>query len=390
MSTSYWLDRSNPLNKKNYDVVIVGAGISGLSTAYWLNKEDPTLKIAIVEKSRLGFGASGRNAGFVTCGSVEHFNRLISKHGKDEAVEIWKFAETNLKLLKEYIILDQDKEIEFTKRGAYSLAAQDTEFNELKSVAKTMAELDIPVEVYNSSEIEKNVGAVNFVGGIKYLDDAETNPVLLLELMKTKIKADFFEMTEAYNHQATPNGTRILKTDNGDFECQMIIYCLNGYSPNINPYFADKIYATRAQILMMEPAPLFMNGPCYANFYLDYFRQMPNGSLLIGGFRQLEKETEVGYSDHVTEVIQNALHEFIRTHLPALKNKKISHRWGGIMGFSKDGQPMIGALPEDNQIFFAGGYTGHGIGLAFNTGKSLVDMMFGRNVPTWLSAKRFS
>jgi hypothetical protein len=169
----------------------------------------------------------------------------------------------------------------------------------------------------------------------------------------------------------------------------MIIYCLNGYSPALHPYFADKIYPTRAQILMMEKAPAFMDGPCYANFYLDYFRQMPNGALLIGGFRQLEKATEVGYSDHITDVIQNALHDFVKTHLPALKDKKVTHRWSGVMGFSRDGQPMIGALPEDNQVYFAGGYTGHGIGLAFHTGKCLVDMIFGRDVPKWLSARRF-
>jgi glycine/D-amino acid oxidase-like deaminating enzyme len=389
MSTSYWLDRSYRTDKKNYDVVIVGAGISGLSTAYWLNKEDPTLKIAIVEKHRVGFGASGRNAGFITCGSVEHFNRLISKHGLQEAVEIWKFAETNLNLLREHIILDQEKEIEFQKRGAYSLAAQDNEFKELQNVAKTMSELNIPVEIFNAHEVRKNLGATNFVGGIKYLDDAETNPQLLLELMQNRIKADLFEMTEAHRYEETAEGTRILKTDNGDFECSMIIYCLNGYSPSLHPYFADKIYPTRAQILMMEKAPPFMDGPCYANFYLDYFRQMPNGSLLIGGFRQLEKATEVGYSDHITDVIQNALHDFVKEHLPTLNDKKVTHRWSGVMGFSRDGQPMIGALPEDNQVYFAGGYTGHGIGLAFHTGKCLVDMIFGRDVPKWLSARRF-
>ncbi|MGZ3691257.1 MAG: NAD(P)/FAD-dependent oxidoreductase, partial [Pseudobdellovibrio sp.] len=362
----------------------------GLSTAFWLNKEDPSLKIAIVEKNRVGFGASGRNAGFITCGSVEHFNRLISKHGLKEAVEIWKFAEMNLKLLQEHVIQDNGSKIEFAKRGAYSLAAQDNEFKELQNVAKTMTELDIPVEIYSSSEVEKNVGATNFVGGIKYLDDAETNPFLLLELMQTKIKADVFEMTEAHGYEQTSEGTRLLKTDNGDFECSMIIYCLNGYSPVAHPYFADKIYPTRAQILMMEKAPPFMDGPCYANFYLDYFRQMPNGSLLIGGFRQLEKATEVGYSDHITDVIQNALHDFVKTHLPSLKDKKVSHRWSGVMGFSRDGQPMIGALPEDNQVYFAGGYTGHGIGLAFHTGKCLTDLIFGRDVPNWLSARRFS
>jgi glycine/D-amino acid oxidase-like deaminating enzyme len=390
MSTSYWLDRSYRSEKKSYDVVIVGAGITGLSTAFWLNKEDPSLKIAIVEKNRLGFGASGRNAGFITCGSVEHFNRLISKHGLKEALEIWKFAETNLKLLQEHIIRDDGAKIEFAKRGAYSLAAQESEFKELQNVASIMRDLKIPVEVFSAGEIEKNVGALNFVGGIKYLDDAETNPVLLLELLKSKINADIYEMTEAHRYETGSEGTRILKTDNGDFEAAMIIYCLNGYSPNLHPYFDDKIYPTRAQILMMEKTAPFMDGPCYANFYLDYFRQMPSGALLIGGFRQLEKTTEVGYSDHITPVIQNALHDFVRTHLPSMREKTVTHRWSGVMGFSRDGQPLIGALPEDNQVFFAGGYTGHGIGLAFNTSKSLVDLIFGRDIPSWLSARRFN
>lgn len=389
MSTSYWLDRTALTTKKQYDVVIVGAGISGLSTAYWLNQEDPTLRIALVEKNRIGFGASGRNAGFVTCGSVEHFNRLISKHGPDEALEIWKFAETNLNLLQEHIIKNHSSEIEFLKRGAYSLAAQDNEFSELKTVAELMHQFKIPVEVYEENDIKKNVGAVNFKGGIKYLDDAETNPVLLLKLIRKYIKADFFEDTEAYSYHSGEGGTRILKTDNGDFESSMIIYNLNGYSSNLHPYFKDKIYATRAQILMMEKVPSFMDGPCYANFYLDYFRQMPGGELLIGGFRQLEKETEVGFSDHTTLTIQNALHDFVKTHLPPLKNTPVSHRWGGIMGFSKDGQPMIGSLPDDNQIYFAGGYTGHGLGLAFHTAKCLIDLIFGRDVPAWISAKRF-
>ena len=57
MSVSYWLDRSAGVERKNFDVVIIGAGITGISTAYWLNQEDPSLKVAIIEKNRLGFGA---------------------------------------------------------------------------------------------------------------------------------------------------------------------------------------------------------------------------------------------------------------------------------------------------------------------------------------------
>ncbi len=389
MSTSYWLDRTPQIGEKNYDVVIVGAGISGLSTAFWLNKEDPSLKIAIIEKSRVAYGASGRNAGFITCGSVEHFNRMINKHGLEQATQIWKFAEENLNLLKQEIIQDGGAELEFEQNGAYSLAAQPNEFEELKSVAATMNKLKIPAEIFTADEIRERVGPQGFVGGIKYVDDASVNPVKLVNKMRSLIKADIFEGVEAFRIEENSAGTRVLKTDAGDFEAPMILMNLNGFSANLHPWFKDKIYATRAQCLMFEPVKRFMDGPCYANFYLDYFRQLPTGQLLIGGFRQIEKETEVGYSDHITEPIQNALHDFVITHLPQYKDARVTHRWGGIMGFAKDGEPMIGSIPDDQQVFFAGGYTGHGLGLAFHTGKQLVNLIFGREVPKWLSARRF-
>ncbi|MCB0376952.1 MAG: FAD-binding oxidoreductase [Bdellovibrionales bacterium] len=388
MATSYWLDRSSDHKAKTFDILIVGGGITGASTAFWLKKEDPNLKIAILEKSRLAFGASGRNAGFITCGSVEHFNRMVSKHGEAQALEIWKFAETNMSLLKEHII-ENEKSLEFEQRGAYSLAAESAEFNELKSVAQLMNRLNIGNEVLGSDQVEKRLGAFGFEGGIRYLKDGAINPYKLVKKIFDKSGCEFFDQTEVFAIESSTAGDRIVKTDNGVFHASIVVLCTNGYSGNLSSYFKDKIYPTRGQIMMVEPVEPFMDGPCYANFYLDYFRQLADGSLLIGGFRQLEKETEVGYSDHITDVIQSALHDFVQKHLPRFKDKKITHRWAGIMGFSQDGEPMIGALPEDNQVFFCGGFTGHGIGLAFHSGKCLSDLIFGHPIPEWISARRF-
>ncbi len=390
MSTSFWLDRTPQVKKRSFDIVIVGAGITGLSVAYWLQKEDPSLKVAVVEKSRVGFGASGRNAGFITCGSVEHFNRMISKHGLDQALEIWKFSETNLHLLQEEIIGEYGSSIQFEKKGAFSLAAQPNELTELKKVSEIMTKLNIPNEILESHDVEKRLGAVNFVGGIKYLDDASTNPIGLLSMIQKKIKAEIFEGVEAISIDTSNSNASVLKTDAGDFETSMIVLATNAYSANLHPYFKDKIYPTRGQCLMMESVPRFMEGPCYANFYLDYFRQAPTGELLIGGFRQVEKETEVGFSDHVTESIQKSLHDFVVTYLPRLATAKVTHRWAGVMGFAKDGEPMVGSIPDDPTVFFAGGYTGHGVGLAFHTAKTLVDSIFGRPIPSWISARRFN
>lgn len=389
MSTSFWLDRSPKSEKQIYDVVIIGAGITGLSTAYWLEKEDPNLKVAIVEKSRVAFGASGRNAGFVTCGSVEHFSRMINKHGLEQALEIWRFSETNLRLLQEEIVQGDAKKMEFENDGAFSLAAQENEYAELKKTSEIMSGFKIPTEILTQQDVSKRLGATGFVGGIKYLGDSSTNPVKLLEAMRAKIKAPIFEGVEAFKIDSLPDGTKLLKTDSGDFESSMVVLALNGYSAIMHPYFKDKIYPTRAQCLMTEPVPRFMEGPCYANFYLDYFRQIPTGELLIGGFRQIDKANEVGYSDETTEIIQNSLHSFVQTYLPKLSQAKVTHRWSGLMGFAKDGEPLVGSIPDDPAIFFAGGYTGHGIGLAFNTAKTLVDLIFGREIPKWISARRF-
>jgi hypothetical protein len=84
MTQSFWQDfifNTQTTQLKNYDYVIVGGGIAGLSTAYWLLQKDPQLKIGIIEKNKIGYGASGKNAGFVTCGSTEHFIKLKDQFG---------------------------------------------------------------------------------------------------------------------------------------------------------------------------------------------------------------------------------------------------------------------------------------------------------------------
>jgi glycine/D-amino acid oxidase-like deaminating enzyme len=251
-----------------------------------------------------------------------------------------------------------------------------------------MKNLGIDVEVLEEDAIINRLGVAGFVGGIKYLKDACVNPSRMLELLRKKANVEIFEGTEVFSVEKNGD-SRSVKTDNGTFEASMVIAALNGYSASLFPYFEDKIFPTRGQILVTEPIPRIMEGPCYANFYLDYFRQLTTGEVLIGGFRQLEKDSEVGYSDHITKLIQSNLEQFIREHIPAISDKKITHRWAGVMGFSADGQPMVGSLPDDPQVLFHGGFTGHGLGLAFHTAKCLVDLMFEREIPSFVSARRF-
>lgn len=394
MSVSLWQDQSaiEKLTPQEFDIVIVGGGIAGLSCAYWLLKEDQDLSVALVEKGETGDGATGRNAGFITCGSVEHFNRLVSKHGEDEALEIWKFSETNLQLLKEEIVQDKAQELFFEHKGSFSLASTPEEFNELKKSYELMRALGINVEILEEDEIKQRLGAEHFVGGIKYCDDASVHPMRLLGEIKRRCLLDS-NFTLLENHEVfdieTLGDDKLVKTKKMYLKAPVVVMATNGYSALIDDFFKDKIFPTRGQILATEPVERFMEGPCYANFVLDYFRQLPSGEMVIGGFRQLQKDAEIGYSDETSDVIQQALEEFLRKHVPNVKTAKITHRWTGIMGFSVDGQPMVGALPTDSQIYFLGGFTAHGLGLAFHGGKCLADSLFGREIPQFISARRF-
>jgi glycine/D-amino acid oxidase-like deaminating enzyme len=387
MSISFWLDRSNKHKQVSCDVIIIGGGIAGISTAYWLLQKDPQLKISIVEKRRLGAGATGRNAGFITCGSVEHFSRLVTRLGPSQAHSIWQFSEENLRLLQQHLPLTLNKH-GFAQSGSFSLASSEAELNELKSTAQIMSDLGIANEVLSTTAVQKRLGAQGFVGGIKYNNDASVNPIALIQEILEKTPCSILEDTEYIDFQRQGSTLRV-HTDRTTLQCDLLIFAANGYLPTLHPYFHDKVFPTRGQVLITKPVKAFMEGPCYANFVLDYFRQLPTGEVLIGGFRQLEIATEVGYSDHITPRIQDALYEFIQKHLPQVKDAPISHRWSGVMGFSVDGQPMIGALPQDPQVFFVGGFTGHGLGLAFHCSKALVDLIYGHPCPHFLTAKRF-
>lgn len=388
MSVSYWNDRSSK-TPSSADIVIIGGGIAGLSAAYWIGREDPSMKVVVVEKHEIGAGATGRNAGFVTCGSVEHFNRLVEKHGKAEALDIWRFSEDNMLLLKEHIIQDAANDLLFEHKGSFSLASTDTEFKELKNSAQMMEKMNIRVETIDEQGIQSRLGAVGFVGGIKYVDDGSVHPIRLLERIRSKLSknVDVCEHHEVFAIENSGEGKRV-RTNKGHIDCSLVVYATNGYSPLLNKFFDDKIFPTRGQILATAPVPRFMEGPCYANFVLDYFRQLPTGEMVIGGFRQLQKDVEKGYSDETSDLIQSALDKFLHDHIPSIRSAPITHRWSGIMGFSVDGQPMVGALPTDEQLFFVGGFTAHGLGLAFHSGKVLTDSLFGREIPKFISARR--
>ncbi len=390
MSISYWLDKNN-INKtqsKKYDVIIVGGGIAGLSAAYWLQIDNPQIKIAIIEKGQIGSGASGRNAGFVTCGSTEHFIKLTEQFGLEKATEIWKFSEVNRELMLEHIVQDQAGLLDFRHTGSCTVAPSSEHWVKYKKIAQTMRSQGIDVIEVGPSELEKDYGVTGFEGGVQYQGDGYIHPIKLLNKMKEMLKVDFYENTEVFSLK-DQNDIQQVQTDKGIFECEKVLLTVNAYLPLLMSNFSSVLSPGRGQIMVTEPLPHFVKGPCYLTKHLCYFRQLPSGHLLIGGFRNLATDIENTYADETTDLIQDALFNFVKSHFKYGAQAKVAYKWAGIMGFSKDGQMMIGALPQNKNIHVMAGCSGHGMGLSFHAAKVLAESVNGKNVPTHLSLSRF-
>lgn len=385
MTVSYWQDLSTDSAPVECDVAIIGAGISGASVAWWLR--DAGLRVALIDRGDVCAGASGRNAGFVTCGSVEHFSREVKRHGEENALALWQMCQDNLRLIEEHLIAD-GLECSYARRGSYSLAGTE---HEAKVLAETARQLDghgIRVSVVDRAHIESACGAVGFPGGVIYHDDGEVDPVALVRGIVARSGADLYAHHEVRHIEQTRDGYAV-HTRLRRFDATLVVMATNGYSADLFDWFADKIYPTRGQILVTAPVKPFLPAPCYANFVLDYFRQLADGRVLIGGFRQLAKETEIGTADVVNPTIHAALEDFLDRHFPALRGVKIDYRWSGTMGFSADGLPMVGALPGRTGLYVIGGYTAHGIGWGFKAAQLLSRLILEGEQPPLISARRF-
>jgi len=389
MSVSYWQDSFGFGDSLNTDVLIIGAGLAGISTAYWLIKKDPTLTIMIIDKGGIGAGASGRNAGFITCGSTEHFSRMTSAYGEDKAEELWKFTEDNHKLLVRELGFDRlTQRCDYRQKGSWTLAATEHEIEVIQQTVATLQNKGVDVEWFDKKYVENKLSCEGFYGGAKYYNDAEIHPVKLLRYISGYYRAiPIIQYREVYEIKERNDRLWVL-ADGAEIFTDSVVLATNAYSGQLFDYFQDKIAPTRGQIIVTEPVEQFLE-PCYCSFVLDYFRQLIDGRVLIGGFRNADVEKEIGFSDEVNPIIDAKLEEFLRTHFPTLRDKSIDYRWSGTMGFSADGYPMVGSLPEDPRIFFSVGFTAHGLGYTFKMGQVLADLMLDGKDPGIFSARRF-
>lgn len=158
------------------------------------------------------------------------------------------------------------------------------------------------------------------------------------------------------------------------FKARHVLLCTNAYSPSIASYFGDKVTPMRGQVMVTEPLPESVIPVCgYSDYGYMYYRMTFDNRLLIGGARNQAFDTENDTTDdRVTARIQGHLDDYLRRFFPEV-TAKVDRRWAGIMGFSVDGVPLVGVLPDMPRVGFAVGFTGHGLATGAAAAERAVD-----------------
>lgn len=358
MSISFW---EQDIFHKPYDVVIIGAGITGCSIALELKKNNPDIRILMLEKNFYPSGASTRNAGFACFGSVSELLDDLQHTPESEVKNLVRRRYEGLELLRESIPAEV---MDFKMCGGYELFTDATHFDQCRhSIGLFNDWLEDIAGLKNTySATEANGYPVIFNRYEGYLHSGKLIKWLHRQLSDMEVDIRWSCMVKSVR-----SGVVTLESDS-QIESSHIILATNGYTSTL---FSDiQIKPARGYVFVtseLEEMP--WKGAWHFDKGFIYFRDVGNNRLLLGGARNIDMRKEETIQDKVNPLIKAHLIQFMLTTLRLKGNWKIEHEWTGIMGFSGDKSPFSREIKEN--VWVAGGLSGMGVALGMQFGKDV-------------------
>ncbi len=378
----YWLRDAQPKfpqleEKFTADVVIVGGGVTGTAAAWWMRKMGAS--VVLLEEELVASGASGRNGGFLLTGMVEHYARAVALIGPEKARRLWQFTVDNIGLLKDFI-LDANIDCQLEQHGSLHAAVTDVETRELSDSVRLLRAAGFAIEEWDEPLTSATTRSDLFKSGLFTKADAGVHPAHMVSGLAEQASAAgarIFENSPVTN--ITPHGfdSVTVTTGKGAVSGYLVLLGTNAYSQLIDDFFQDKILPVRGHVLVTSPVDTQLWEPViYANFGYEYFRRLPDNRVLMGGLRESVPDGDTQHFNELPdERVTSGLVNYLEKNFRQIGKFEVDYQWAGLMGFSRDGIPMLGSIPGKSNVFVAGGYTGHGMGFGFSMGRMAARVM---------------
>ena len=360
------------------EIMIIGGGIAGLSLAHTLAEHSAS--VALLEAGPLAACASGRNAGFLTLSPPEPYRELIALWGREgarAALRLGRRSHQRIRQLVEQLGIDCDYRV----AGSLRLARSEEEADDMRASLSDLHADGFPMLETPVAAAVPGTSA-SFHAAFVVAEDGELDPVRFLRgLALETVRRGGRLFTHSPLVSARWNGGLWeARTPSGAVRARTLVLATNAYSARLYPALEPLIAPRRGQMLCTAPiAREVATRPSAARWGYQYWRQLRDGRLVIGGWRDLDLDGEVGFDVQPTPNIQAAIEEGVRELVP--EGVAIERRWAGTMGFARDGRPLVGWLDPEHHVAICGGFTGHGMSVAAACALDLAELLAWKRAP---------
>ncbi len=369
------------------DVCIVGAGYTGLWTAYHLQRLDPALRIVLLEREMAGYGASGRNAGWLS--PLVPGNRRVFSRTAGSREAGTQLQRRMLEAVDEVLDIVRAESIDAAaiRSGNVVVARNQAAMQRLRdrlASDRSWGYDDEEGMELSSREVAERIRVHGAVGGLYYPTVGRVDPGGLVRGL-----AELVERRGAVIHEQSPV-TRIesgvARTPRGSVRAGAVLRCTEGYSAEV----ADdprRIIPINSSIIITDPLPqsvwdeigwagkeLFSD----AAHVFSYSQRTDDGRILIGGRGNPYRfRSGTGGAGEVDRATVDSLVRRLHAMFPVVEGHGVAHAWSGVLGVTRDWCASV-RFDDTSGLGHAQGYAGHGVTSAYLAAKTLAERMTGQ------------
>lgn len=389
---SLWSDTGGPSilrasldGDTNVDVVIVGAGYSGLWTALAIRRLEPALSVLVVEAEQVGFGASGRNGGWCSGQFPVDIADLGARFGRTAALAMATALAAAVRDVGAQCS-SEGIDAEFVAAGTVTAARTPRQMRDAEAevgLAHASGLGDGDIRLLSADEASGFVGASRVLGGVYSPHCAALHPQRLvhgLALAAERQGARIVEHTRAERIEPF-----MVTTDRGTIRASIVVRATEGWTPEL-PGLRRRVvpvYSLMIATRVLTDAEWERVGwPSRVTFsdgrtMVVYGQRTADGRIAFGGRgAPYRSGSRVHASMENNAAVHRSLEEAIVDLFPSLRGVHITHRWGGPLGIHRDWMPSVG-LDRSTGLAWLGGYVGDGVAAANLAGRTLAELIVG-------------
>jgi glycine/D-amino acid oxidase-like deaminating enzyme len=319
------------------DVCVVGLGGSGLAAIELLAAHG--VDVIGIDAGMIGGGAAGSNGGFILAGIAAFHHDAVAALGASTATALYQ------ETIEEIAYLAHHEPL-FRQVGSLRIATDATEFADCMEQYRRMRQDGLAVEWYEGSEGK----------GLLFPLDGAFQPLKRVRRIANHLRSAGVRLYERTRVTSIMSGQ--LCANGHTIGCNQILVAVDGQLERILPVLKQQVRTTRLQMLGTAPDhTITLPRPVYARYGYDYWQQLPDGRLVVGGSRDKFETSEWGFDTVPTPDVQMSIETILRSMVGS--NAAITHRWGASVSYRTDDiRPLINQIAPG--VWVCGAYNGTG------------------------------